>query len=291
MSADYYKILQVDRNSTDDNLKKAYRKLVAKFKEISEAYHVLSDPQKRAVYDKYGEEGLKRRFSPRRAEFVSGGNGSPSSNRMNPLSQDDIFREFLGHLRPSGGGSRAGGTSSGSQGNNMRATTVEELLTIDIKPGWKKGTKITFPEKGNEQRGVLPSDLVFVIDEKPHGVFQKGRQRSSYHPEDLPRGSSDRVHGRGHDPRWPETDGSHQHHHQSRPRRSSNRGGHADTQGAVEERQLDDQVRRVPQQAHFGAEKWHQEIADIVVACASSSTDLDRCKLKLVFPLLHCLAL
>ena len=54
-----------------------------------------------------------------------------------------------------------------------RPTTVEEILTIEIKPGWKKGTKITFPEKGNEQRGVIPSDLVFIIDEKPHSVFKR----------------------------------------------------------------------------------------------------------------------
>ena len=50
---------------------------------------------------------------------------------------------------------------------------MEEILTIDIKPGWKKGTKITFPEKGHEQRGVIPSDLVFIIDEKPHNVFKR----------------------------------------------------------------------------------------------------------------------
>lgn len=50
---------------------------------------------------------------------------------------------------------------------------VEEILTIDIKPGWKKGTKITFPEKGNEQPNVIPADLVFIIDEKPHGVFTR----------------------------------------------------------------------------------------------------------------------
>ncbi|NMR89771.1 hypothetical protein HKB06_28945, partial [Vibrio parahaemolyticus] len=42
-----------------------------------------------------------------------------------------------------------------------RPTTVEEILTIEIEPGWKRGTKVTFPEKGNEQRGVIPSDLVF----------------------------------------------------------------------------------------------------------------------------------
>jgi len=50
---------------------------------------------------------------------------------------------------------------------------VEEILTIEIKPGWKKGTKITFPEKGNEQLNVLPADLVFVIDEKPHSTFTR----------------------------------------------------------------------------------------------------------------------
>jgi DnaJ family protein B protein 4 len=50
---------------------------------------------------------------------------------------------------------------------------VEEILTIEVKPGWKKGTKITFPEKGNEQPNVIAADLVFVIDEKPHSVFTR----------------------------------------------------------------------------------------------------------------------
>ncbi|KAG9144046.1 hypothetical protein Leryth_013930 [Lithospermum erythrorhizon] len=48
-----------------------------------------------------------------------------------------------------------------------------EVLTIDVKPGWKKGTKITFLDKGNEQPGQLPADLVFVIDEKPHQIFTR----------------------------------------------------------------------------------------------------------------------
>ena len=54
-----------------------------------------------------------------------------------------------------------------------RPSTIEEILTIDIKPGWKKGTKIRFPEKGNAQRNLIPSDLVFIIDERPHGVFKR----------------------------------------------------------------------------------------------------------------------
>lgn len=56
---------------------------------------------------------------------------------------------------------------------HRRPTTTEEILTIEVKPGWKKGTKITFPEKGNEQRNVIPSDLVFIIDEKPHSLFKR----------------------------------------------------------------------------------------------------------------------
>lgn len=50
---------------------------------------------------------------------------------------------------------------------------VEEILTIDLKPGWKKGTKITFPEKGNEAPHLIPADIVFIIDEKPHDVFTR----------------------------------------------------------------------------------------------------------------------
>ena len=50
---------------------------------------------------------------------------------------------------------------------------VEEILTIDVKAGWKKGTKITFPEKGNEHAGMVAADLVFVIDEKPHDTFKR----------------------------------------------------------------------------------------------------------------------
>lgn len=47
-------------------------------------------------------------------------------------------------------------------------------MAIHVKPGWKKGTKITFPEKGNqEELGVIPADLIFVIDEKPHSIFKR----------------------------------------------------------------------------------------------------------------------
>ncbi|CAL0313487.1 unnamed protein product [Lupinus luteus] len=252
MGVDYYKILQVDKNANDEDLKKSYRKLAmkwhpdknpnnkkdaeTKFKQISEAYEVLSDPQKRAIYDQYGEDGLKGQVPPPDAggaSFFQSGDG-PTTFRFNPRNADDIFAEFFGFSSPfggMGGGGGSGGMRGGTRtfggvfgddifssfgdgsGRPMshgprkaspienvmpcsledlyKGTTkkmkisrqiadasgktlpVEEILTLEIKPGWKKGTKITFPEKGNEQPNIIPADLVFIIDEKPHGIFTR----------------------------------------------------------------------------------------------------------------------
>lgn len=71
MGKDYYKILGIAKGASDDDIKKAYRKQALKwhpdknktanaeekFKEVAEAYEVLSDPKKREIYDQYGEEG------------------------------------------------------------------------------------------------------------------------------------------------------------------------------------------------------------------------------------------
>ncbi|GMN45728.1 hypothetical protein TIFTF001_014912 [Ficus carica] len=63
--------------------------------------------------------------------------------------------------------------SSSTTGLCHKSRIVEEILTIEIKPGWKKGTKITFPEKGNHEPGVIPADLIFVVDEKPHALYKR----------------------------------------------------------------------------------------------------------------------
>jgi len=93
MGKDYYKILEIPRDADQDAIKKAYRKQALrwhpdknqdnkqaaeeKFKEVAEAYDVLSDPQKKAVFDQYGEEGLKGGPMPPPGSGASGPSGMP----------------------------------------------------------------------------------------------------------------------------------------------------------------------------------------------------------------------
>src|SRR6201991_2882134 len=99
MPADFYKDLGVPKDATPDQIKKAYRKLAAelhpdknpgnaaaetRFKAVNRAYTVLSDKKKRALYDEFGEDGLREGFQPeamrayRRAtgRVAVGGNGN-----------------------------------------------------------------------------------------------------------------------------------------------------------------------------------------------------------------------
>lgn len=77
MGKDFYKVLGVSSDSNEDEIKRAYRKMALKFhpdknseadaedkfKEIAEAYEILTDPKKRIIYDQYGEEGESRPFT------------------------------------------------------------------------------------------------------------------------------------------------------------------------------------------------------------------------------------
>eukprot|EP00096_Caligus_rogercresseyi_P016410 TRINITY_DN904_c0_g1_i4.p1 TRINITY_DN904_c0_g1~~TRINITY_DN904_c0_g1_i4.p1 ORF type:complete len:403 (+),score=169.56 TRINITY_DN904_c0_g1_i4:114-1322(+) len=121
----YYDILGVSPTAREDELKKAYRKMALKyhpdknpnagdkFKEISQAYEVLSDPKKRQVYDEYGEQGLKE----------SGGGGTHRSPR-------DLFDMFFGgggggFFAGAGGGHR---TRKGKPMSYNLGVTLEELF-------------------------------------------------------------------------------------------------------------------------------------------------------------------
>jgi DnaJ C terminal domain len=51
--------------------------------------------------------------------------------------------------------------------------TEDKFLTLDIKPGWKAGTKVTFPREGDQAPNTIPADVVFVIRDKPHPKFSR----------------------------------------------------------------------------------------------------------------------
>lgn len=262
MGKDYYSILGISKNASDDEIKKAYRKLALKyhpdknssadaeekFKEIAEAYEVLSDATKREVYDKFGEEGLKGGAGT--AKGGDGGgtsyafHGDPKATFAQFFGSASPFQTFFEFIGPNGnrefnlpdeymdigdiglgiGPQRPGGQGgtfrshsfnfvgphSGRGGGKDRAqdpaiehdlyisleevlrgctkrmkisrrviqpdgSTKEEdkVLTINVKPGWKAGTKITFPKEGDQGRGKVPADIVFIIRDKPHPLFKR----------------------------------------------------------------------------------------------------------------------
>lgn len=252
----YYDILGVSPNCTEEELKKSYRKLALKyhpdknpsegerFKQISQAYEVLSDPNKREIYDHGGEQGIKQ----------GGSNGAGDYNPM------DIFEMFFGGGRQRERGPRKGrdivypmnvtleelyngvtrklaiqrkvtcdkcdgrGTKSPSipphkcstcRGSGVRIrveqvgpgimqrleskcnecsgqgqtipdkdkcrncdgkkiTREKKIIEVHIDKGMEDGQKIVFSNQGDIEPGLdLPSDIIVVLDEKPHEVFKR----------------------------------------------------------------------------------------------------------------------
>jgi len=264
MGKDYYKILGVAKGASDDDIKKAYRKMALKFhpdknkspgaedkfKEIAEAYDVLSDQKKRHIFDTYGEEGLK-------GGMPSGGSGPDGNGSFTYSFNGDpkeMFRMFFGNDDPFGGmggmfsmfnGGSMGGSTRMFSGNGMEENmdiddpfagfgstrnakgfpsremkrqapaishdllisleellhgirkkmkitrkvvaddghsvrTEEKILSIDVKPGWKAGTRITFPQEGDQLPGTIPADVVFMIHDKPHPLLVRDGSNVKY---------------------------------------------------------------------------------------------------------------
>ena len=137
---DYYEVLGVQKNANADEIKKAYRKAAIKyhpdknpgdkeaeekFKEAAEAYDVLSNPDKRARYDQFGHAGMSGAAGSGAGGFGGFGGG---------FSMEDIFSQFGGGFRSSGGGARV------NRGSDIR---VKVRLTLsEIANGVTKKLKI-----------------------------------------------------------------------------------------------------------------------------------------------------
>ncbi len=206
---DYYKTLGVDKKATPDEIKKAFRKLAVKyhpdrnpgdksaeekFKEINEAYAVLSDPQKKEQYDTYGSSGFHKQYSQEDIfrNFDFGG----TFRDMGMGGGEDIFsRLFGGGMGRGGRGSRGGFRPGPQRGSDLEMETdvsfrdavngaekviafrrngVREELKVKIPAGVDNGSRIRISGKGSPGEGGGPSgDLFLIIRTMPDPVFTR----------------------------------------------------------------------------------------------------------------------
>lgn len=201
---DFYEILGVSKTADEKELKKAYRKKAMKyhpdrnpdskeaeekFKDVNEAYEVLSDPEKRAIYDQYGEEGLKGQAGFGGAGGFGGGFSGGGFEDM----FGDIFSDFFGGGR--GGFSGFGGT--GRRGP-IRGADIRQSVTIDFEEaafGKKISLKVNRREECDEcgGSGCKPgtskktcstcggSGVVREVRQTPFGNMATQRECSSCH--------------------------------------------------------------------------------------------------------------
>jgi len=174
MVKDYYTILGLSKHASEDEIKKGYRKMALKhhpdknsspyadkqIKEINEAYEVLSDPKKKEIYDKFGEDGLK----PGRPGPNIQKRKDPTRVSELPVSLIDIYKGAVKKVKI---------TRKVFSSNGRASINEEKTLTLTIHPGMKAGTRITFHNEGNQTPNNIPADVVYILTDKPHPTFTR----------------------------------------------------------------------------------------------------------------------
>lgn len=225
MAEDYYQVLGVDKKASADDIKKAYRKLALKwhpdknpnnktaeekFKKISEAYAVLSDPEKRQQYDQFGsadqfrqqysQEDIFRNFDLDeilRSFGFGGGRGGrttfrTASRRGGTAAGNDYDDPFAGLFGGMGGREYANMPQKGQDAEYNLSITLEdsvfgtekkisfklenriEDINVKIPAGISSGKKLRLPGKGLSGYNGGPSgDLYLNINVLPHPIFAR----------------------------------------------------------------------------------------------------------------------
>ncbi len=210
---DYYEILGVNKDASDDELKRAFRKLAMKyhpdknpnkkeaeelFKEINEAYAVLSDKEKRKQYDTFGKEGFHQRFTQEdifrgfdfdeilsglfggrgRREFRYGGRGGfdfsdifgrsntyQDMGRMPQKGEDAVYELSISLEEAAAGGEKR---------ISYRKNGKIEEVSVKIPRGITSGKKFRLAGKGMDGRNGGPAgDLYLQISVKDHPIFTR----------------------------------------------------------------------------------------------------------------------
>lgn len=181
---DYYEVLGLSKGASEDEIKKAYRKLAKqyhpdvnkeagaeeKFKEINEAYEVLSDPQKKSTYDQFGHAGMDGAFN--------GGQGFSGFSNMGGFGGfEDIFETFMGGSGFGGFGSRSQRNTGPSKGDSRYMSLTIDFL--DAVHGVDKLINVTYDKKCPKCDGTgakTPNDYVTCSTCGGNGRFNQAQR-------------------------------------------------------------------------------------------------------------------